>query len=181
MPDFPYQGAAMRVPPAINTLAADTPAGHMVILGGAGGLTTAAWSTANTAIYMPFTISFPYLAQKMATIIGVQSGNIDVGIYDEKGNLLVSMGSTAVAAAGLQVFNITDTWLMPGTYFMAMNVDNTTATVQAAGSTPFPVAVGRTCGIQIQAVGAVTLPNPATFATYSARNVPAIMLSGATI
>jgi hypothetical protein len=144
------------------------------------GPTSAVWPTANLAIYMPFYLERPALAQKMAVQVAIQSGNCDVGIYDEKGNRLVSMGSTAVAVAGLQVFDIADTWLKPGTYFMAMCVDNITASFWRISTTSN--ALGRMFGLQQQAVGAVTLPNPATFAAYAQQYVPALAVAfGATI
>jgi len=61
---------------------------------------------------------------------------------------------------------------------MAINVDNTTAAFLAVSTI---AAASRTAGIQQQAVGAVTLPNPATFATYTARSTPLMIISGATI
>jgi hypothetical protein len=178
MPDFPAIGGYLRVPSAISWCG-DTVFGDLMRIA-AVNPGTSAWTTANTAVFLPFTISFPYLAQKMAVQVATQSGNMDIGIYDEKGNRLVSMGSTAVGAAGLQVFDITDTWLNPGTYFMAVNADNVAAFL---GPTTTILAAnhGRTSGLQQQAVGAVTLPNPATFATFTARNVPFVTISGATL
>jgi hypothetical protein len=134
------------------------------------------WTTANTAVYMPFTIQSPMLAQKMAVDVSVQSGNLDLGIYSEKGARLVSMGSTAVAVAGLQVADIADTWLPAGTYFAAMNCDNITASFFGLSTL---VTLARSGGLLQQAVGAVALPSPATFAAWSTtRAAPAILVSG---
>lgn len=180
MPDFPYMGAVTRVAPAISNFGSDTMIANYIGIS-AGTPAANTWTTANTAVYCPFTISWPFLAQKMGVRVTTQSGNLDLGIYDEKGSLLVSLGSTVVAAAGLQVANITDTWLMPGTYYMAMNVDNTTAAFWAYPSATVSAAVSRPSGFQIQAVGAVALPSPATFATYTASNVPTITVTGAAL
>jgi hypothetical protein len=144
------------------------------------GITTgsAVWPSANLALYIGCTIDRPMLAQKIGVQVGTQSGNLDVGIYDERGNRLVSMGSTAVAAAGLQVLDIADTWLEPGTYFVAMCVDNTTAAFHRLS---IATSFARALGVQQQAVGAVTLPNPATFATMTQSYVPAISVQCASV
>jgi len=108
----------------------------------------------------------------MAFIVSTQSGNCDVGIYDELGNRLVSSGSTAVGVAGIQVIDIADTALTPGVYFLAMNVDNTTALFNSS-STPTGLQL-QTCGMQQQALGSVTLPSSATFANPAAAFLPAL-------
>jgi hypothetical protein len=177
MPDFSARGSFGRMPYSISNYG-DTGLGDYMRGSTTSAGTATLWTTANTAVYCPFVLTWPYLAQKIGFQVTTQSGNCDVGIYDEKGTRLISAGSTAVAAAGLQVVNITDTWLLPGTYFMAINVDNTTAAFLAVSTI---AAASRTAGIQQQAVGAVTLPNPATFATYTARSTPLMIISGATI
>jgi hypothetical protein len=174
MPDFPVYSSAQSKTQVINTLSWDTLAGEFFAISGAAG-TSAAWTNANTAVYIPFVLSNPMLVQKIGVHVGVQSGNLDVGIYGYDGTRLVHQGSTAVGAAGLQSIDITDTWLSSGTYFAAMNVDNTTA---AFFSSNLNVIGGRLSGLLIQAVGAVTLPSSATFAVYSARRVPNMILTG---
>lgn len=135
-----------------------------------------AWPAANLAIYTPVEVKAPCTAYQVAFNVGTQNGNCDVGIYDEMGNRLVSSGSTAVGAAGIQVIDITDTDLKPGVYFLAMNVDNTTATImRLSGGTSTPEM--QATGCQQQAVGAVTLPNPATFADPGQIYIPFIYVS----
>lgn len=133
------------------------------------------WPAANRALYCPVEVSTACTAYQMAIQIAVQSGNLDIGIYDELGNRLVHSASTAVAAAGVQVVNITDTVLNPGVYFLALNVDNTTASVFRNGTTT--ALTLNSWGLQQQAVGAVTLPDPATFANPASAYVPAIYVS----
>ncbi len=135
----------------------------------------AIWPTANTAYYVAFYIDTTVTAYQMAIQVAVQSGNLDVGIYDSLGTRLVSKGSTAVAAAGIQVVDIADTTLTPGTYFMAMCCDNITASFRR-WSTP-DIQTLRCCGVQEQAVGAVTLPNPATFANPLVAYVPGLAIA----
>jgi hypothetical protein len=86
-----------------------------------------AWVTANSSRYIPIYVQQPVTVFQMATVVAAQSGNCDVGIYDEFGTRLVSSGTTAVGAVGYQIFNIADTALQPGTYYMAMGCDNVTA------------------------------------------------------
>lgn len=133
------------------------------------------WPAANRALYIPFMVETTVTAYQMAFQVTVQSGNCDVGIYDQLGNRLVSKGSTAVAAAGLQVIDITDTELNPGVYYMALNIDNTTAAVQR-GTTCTALQL-QVCGMQQQAVGAVTLPNPATFANPASAYTPQMVVA----
>ena len=127
---------------------------------------TGAWPSANRAYYWPFQVGVTVTAYQMAILVITQSGNLDVGIYDENANRLVSMGSTAVGAAGIQTFDIANTVLTPGTYFAAMCVDNITASFGRISAPD--VASHRAIGTQQQAVGAVTLPDPATFASPTA-------------
>lgn len=123
--------------------------------------TAVAWASANRAIYYPFVVTETVTALQIGVANGAASGNADVGIYDVYGNRLVSTGSTGLTGT-VQGFNIADTVLTPGDYYLALNVDNTTATIIAPAALD---AVAMRCsGIQEQAVGAVTLPNPATFA-----------------
>lgn len=135
----------------------------------------AAWPAANRALYTPFLIETTVTAYKMAFEVGAQAGNCDVGIYDELGNRLVSKGSTAVGAAGLQVIDIADTVLTPGVYYMAMNVDTTT-TLTIARVNP-QVLLTQVGGMQQQAVGAVTLPNPAVFANPASAYIPSMSVA----
>lgn len=120
-----------------------------------------AWPAANRALYYPFAVEAPVTAYQMAFQVTTQSGNCDVGLYTEQGVRLVSAGSTAVGAAGFQSIDITDTALLPGNYYMAMCVDNTTAAFTSLTTAALWLQV---VGVQQQAVGAVTLPDPATFA-----------------
>ena len=64
---------------------------------------------ANIAHYMPVLVESQITVFKMSIIIGAQAGNVDVGIYNEAGTRLVSAGSTVAGAAGIQIFDVTDT------------------------------------------------------------------------
>jgi hypothetical protein len=130
------------------------------------------------AVYMPFLVRSPgCVAKLLAWRNGVTiSGNIDVGIYDELGNRLVSSGSTLQAGSQLsQSVDITDTPLPPGTYFTGMALDNTTATIYQYSLTSNAPKQG--CGMQAQAT-AFPLPNPATFSNpiVTSQNVPHLLV-----
>lgn len=170
MSDWP---AVVFGPPVVST--ADARSGQL------GGFlmarftsTAAAWPSANRALFMPVEVQSTCTAYQMCFEVGTQSGNLDVGIYDEQAKRLVSSGSTAVAAAGVQVVDITNTVLTPGVYFLAMSVDNTTATFRKAAIAPPQV---QALGVQQQGLASVTLPDPATFANPLGTYVPLVSAS----
>lgn len=172
MPDFPN---AVPGPIAVQPMLSTTPLGYIISLTNAIGGGTAVWPTANLAMYFPFIVTSQITAYSMMFQVGTQSGNCDVGIYTEQGVRLVSSGSTAVGATGIQVVDITDTVLTPALYFMAMNVDNITASFIRYSS---PTGnIKQTCGVQEQAVGAVTLPDPATFANPANAYTPVLAIA----
>lgn len=124
-------------------------------------LTAAAWSAANRAYYVPFSVFSPLTVVKMFVVNGgTASGNIDVGIYDAGGARLVSSGSTAQAGtSAVQEFNVTDTILNPGLYYLACAMDNTTGTVEVWNPS---AGIMRAFGVCEQA-SAFALPATATF------------------
>lgn len=138
------------------------------------------WPSNNQAVFVPFVIYNPFLVLKMATLNGTTANsNIDIGIYDDQKNRLVSMGSTAQAGtSAVQSFDITDTTLEPGVYYMALNFSATTGTIFA-----WAPAVGlcSAMGVLTQAVGAIALPDPAVFATPASAFVPWFYLTGRTL
>jgi hypothetical protein len=87
----------------------------------------AGWPSANRALFIPFTVLTTITVTQIRIHVVTQSGNLDVGIYDDTLTRKVSSGSTAVGASGGQVVDITDTQLNAGRYYFAMVVDNTTA------------------------------------------------------
>ena len=124
---------------------------------------SAVWPSANRALYIPFWLPTPITAVQMFSYNGATaSGNIDVGIYAEDGTRIVSAGSTAQAGTNaLQAFDITDTLIGPGRYYLAIAMDNTTGTLfQAAYAARF--MAGHGCFTQ---ASAFPLPAVATFAT----------------
>lgn len=127
---------------------------------------TTAWSQANQALFVPFSIPFTKTAKKMFLFNGsAVSGNVDVGIYNDAGTRLVSAGSTAQAGtSAIQEFDITDTAL-PGSQllYMAVVLDNTTGAVNSRSG---GADEGKLRGILTMA-SAFPLPSTATFASPS--------------
>ncbi len=79
--------------------------------------------TVNQAYFYPFRLDIGATAVKMAAMNGASvSGNTDVGIYDGQFNYLISSGATLQAGTNaIQEFDITDTYLAPGLYWMALS------------------------------------------------------------
>lgn len=138
---------------------------------------SAAWAggTANFGIHIPFVVYKPMLALKMAAANGITAaGNVDVGIYDDQGNRIVSIGTTAMAGtSSWQIFDIADTVLFPGNYYMSRAHDSATAT-----------SFGYPCGVQsawlgvYQQAGTYPLPATATFAAGASFTIPGLMVTG---
>lgn len=99
--------------------------------------------TQNQAYFFPFRVDIGATAVKMACVIGATAnGNIDVGIYDDGFNYLISSGATAQGTTNtLQEFNITDTYLPPGIYWMAVSLSSATGTVFRSAPSADEVAV----------------------------------------
>lgn len=128
------------------------------------------WSSANRALYYPFRVGVPITAKLLWCANGTVAGNnIDIGIFTQDGVKLVSSGSTAQSGTStIQTFDITDTQLPPGLYYMGMAMDGTTGTVFAkSGALAFP----RTLGVYQQAT-AFPLPDPISFATATSTSIP---------
>lgn len=151
--------------------------------GGIGGyglslanFTSSAWTASNRAVYMPFWLNRPETFVKLFCMNGATaSGNVDMGIYDYAGTRIVSIGTTAQSGTNaLQEFDITDTQIGPGKFYLALAMDNTTGTIfRTTGSiTDF----GREAGFLMQE-SAFALPATATFAAITSNSLP---LFGAT-
>lgn len=149
---------------------------HGCSLGGAGGglgtPASAVYPAANRALYIPFRISTPFLVKTLFCLNGAAvSGNIDVGIFGQAGARLVSAGSTPQAGTNaIQIFDVTDTLLGPGRFYLAVAMDNGTGTLfRSAPTTVFPAGQGAA-----QQATAFALPATATLATYSSGYIPVI-------
>lgn len=182
MPDWPAAAATLGVGPGVySSFGLNSGIGDALTMVGAAFTSASATPAANRAFYIPFYVESTVTAYKMAFIVGAQAGNYDVGIYDCSFNRIVSLGSTAVPAAGLAVADIADTVLVPGTYFMAINLSTVTTLTVNANATAGINVLAAVCGMAVQDVGAVTLPDPATFAAPAAAWVPALSVATRTV
>ena len=140
---------------------------------------SAVWPAANRALFFPFVLPSAITATLMFVYNGATaSGNIDVGIYDANQVLRVSSGSTAQAGTtALQTFNITDTVLVPGLYYLAIAKDDITGTTfrVAPGARSQALSGGN------QQASAFALPSTATMVQSATSYVPLFGLSVKTV
>lgn len=129
--------------------------------------TSATYRAANRAFFYPFYLTEPKVARYLFVVNGTAvSGNIDLGIYraSDSGTAqkIITTGSTAQSGtSAAQVVSISATQLAVGQYYMAIAIDNTTATTyRTAMSTIFFHITGAR-----YADTAFALPATVTFAT----------------
>jgi hypothetical protein len=140
----------------------------------------AAWPSANVGIFVPFTTPEPVTINKLWLGIATFAAcNLDIGVFQEDGTRLVSMGTTALVNNSFNSFDITDTTLPRGRFYIGLTVD----TVTAANFRNNNPAVG-IC----QALGVIrdtscappmsTNANPATFVATTHAYIPLMGLQG---
>lgn len=134
MPDFPQIGDPGRI--LLSPFSEQALGVEYAALAAAAPASTA-WGTINLIRAYPFVVPEPILIRKLWIYKGTTvTGNVDVGIYTDEGGVgtrLVGSGSTAVAATGsiLQEFDVTDTVLGRGRYYLAATMSLTTTTMFA--------------------------------------------------
>ena len=91
---------------------------------------SSAYTPGSRCIFVPFTIDQAVTAYQMFTMNGTTAANaIDVGIYDARMNSIVTHGGTnQVGTSDLQLFDITNTILIPGRYFMGLSMNGSPPT-----------------------------------------------------
>jgi hypothetical protein len=128
------QNSDLRFPPlnTVNVYSVES-LGSVISAGRFANLATSSGTIggARVVIYIPFTMYEPATALKMSIIVGAtNTGNVDVGIYNNVKTRLINSGSTALGTANtLQTFDITDTPLTPGSYYMAVSLENAAGTI----------------------------------------------------
>jgi hypothetical protein len=140
-------------------------------VGSLGTLSSVAWYTANLAVFIPFRLARTILVTQMFSVNGTTaSGDTDIGIYTADGTLLVSSGATAQSGTScIQAFNITDTLVGPGLFYMAMSHSDATGTVMKGSG--LGAVLSRVVGIGMQA-NAHPLPATFTLAAYTKTSHP---------
>ena len=148
---------------------------------GMGGAGNGTWPAANDALFIPFSIDTPIVVKRMYSMNGnVAGNNVAFGIYTLDGARIVSIGSTAQSGTStIQFYNITDTFLSPGSYYMAVAASGTTATFRRFNPS---IILCQQMGVMKMAT-AFALPSTATLTTVTAAYVPSIgmELLGATL
>jgi hypothetical protein len=113
---------------------------------GTVGWTDATWPTSNKSVLIPFTINYTIIVKTLFCFNGrTVSGNLDIGIYDMGAALRIHTGAKGQAGTNrVQAFSIANTELEPGSYHLAMVMDNTTGQIyrRAAGITAQAAAYG---------------------------------------
>jgi hypothetical protein len=111
----------------------------------------------------------PTTVTRFIVAANVSAGNIDVGIYDAGYNRVVSTGSvTMVSSSGLGNYDIADTFLSPGRYWLALALSDTaTARLRQFA---VPAGLASLFGIQIQN-SALPLPSTASPSAMTAATV----------
>jgi hypothetical protein len=101
--------------------------------------------------------------------------NIDAGIYDLSGTRLVSIGSVIHSGTStIQIFDITDTYLLPGLYYLGVAVSNTSGTLAGFNAS---AAVDATPMGLYQQAGAFPLPATASFSMFTGTFIPLVSMA----
>lgn len=133
--------------------------------------TSGGFSAGNRALAFPFQVWQPITVVKLWIHVGNndQTNTVDIGIYTSEATprRLVSIGSTAMAADNtVQEFNITDTTLAPGRYYLAMSCSASSATLAGVFQTTLSNVLGKSLG-PFQMASAHPLPSTLTPAAWS--------------
>lgn len=173
MADYPPSGLGPTV--TINPRAPDS-VGVQLIGTNVGSPASTAWPSANLAIFVPFVLARPFLVVKMFIKNGTPAnGNTDLGIYDSEGTKLVSSGSTARSGATqFQEFDIADTLIGPGQFYMAAAHDGTG---NFFSYTWFSLQVTQVFGL-FDTATSFALPATVTFRAATVNYVPQMGLTG---
>jgi hypothetical protein len=123
---------------------------------------TDVWPSANLAIFVPVRVPSRVVVVKLwFGSFTTGTGNVDMGVYDTSGVAVISATNAAKGTSdNEQVFDVTDTTLGPGYYYVALSSDSGTDTFYRYSiAAPIPAALG----IMTQ-TSAYTLPATATMA-----------------
>lgn len=132
---------------------------------------SAVFPGANKVFYMPLRVPVPVLIRQLYCLNGsVVSGNVDVGLFTLDGTKIISSGSTAQAGTTTkQLFNVTDTLIGRGCYYLGITLSNTTGTFQRITTALAPMSA---IGLLTETTGGFGLPAIATFSTLANAYMP---------
>lgn len=135
---------------------------------------SAVYPAASRILYLPFGLATPIVVVKLWCYNGATvAGDVNMGIYDAAGTRLVSIGTTAQASINvLQSFDITDTEIGPGDFYLAIIASSASATFFRIA--PAQVGFCQAMGMLQEAGSGSTLPASATFASVTSAFIPQI-------
>ena len=136
-----------------------------------------AYPAANRVLYVPIWVPKPITVLKVWVNVTSASGNVDLGLYSRQGSdpgrRLLSSGATLMTSA-IQFISVTPTLVQPGTYFMAITVNNTSATIGASVGANAGVVAAQ--GVMSESTVSFGLPAQAAAAKTSDNYYPDIGL-----
>lgn len=167
-----YVAGVGHFSPAIDNISELTrPLGSAYGVPASGG----AYPTTDLAFYIPVRVPAVVVIVKMWVGIVTAAGNIDVGIYNISGSRIVSTGLVAASTSG--IFDITDTTLQRGIYYLAITATSTTMQLQKNDRTAYE---SQQTGIFVQQLSTgASLPSSATFASPITTSTFTVPLVGA--
>jgi len=138
------------------------------LVSGYGNPASAAWPSANLALYWPFSVPFHYVVKRLFWTNGsAAGGNWSIGLYYWNGTGIYASGSTAGSGnSQLQyVTPGTEILLEPNVQYM-LGLSHSAATANQAFGNLVSVAAEKQSGVY-QEASAVPLPTDATYAAVS--------------
>lgn len=144
-----------------------------------GAVVSAVWPTAKKVMYCPIRVPAPMTVAQLYVGVGAAvSGNIAVGLYSLDGTRLINSGSVAQSGSvtALQVFDVTDTLIGAGVFYLAVTLDNTTGALQRVSVT---APMDALAGVRQETTGSFGLPATASFADAVDGYIPEVGLTGA--
>lgn len=159
---------------SISTLTPDS-IGIQLAAASASFAVSNGWPVTSIGLFVPVEILYPTTVAKMLLNNGtIVAGSVDVGVYDPSGVRQVSYGSTPQSGtSAIQVFDITDTLLKPGLYYMGVAHNNTGSFAGFSAAQAVDLAP---LGI-FTMPSAFPLPAQATFQIYTGTFVPLVSMT----
>jgi hypothetical protein len=178
--DFNGTAAINPAPDAFLSTMGASPAWAFVVQSTIGS--NQAVLAANSGFFVPIRPRQNISVSSLAWVVGLQSGNYDIGVYDSTGARLWSRGSTAVTTAGTQVAEtVTDVSMVAGaTYYIAWASDTTSSAVKGlggAGTAELSRSMDGSLAV-VSVASVFPLPSTVTIGTSTVNRFPFIALRG---
>jgi hypothetical protein len=137
---------------------------------GTGSPASAAWISANRALYFPLVLPFAYPVKRAWwSNGGTANGTVDLGIFSADGKKLYSTGATTQSGTSAIQYAAVDWLIQPGEYYLALSLSSGTGTIQR--STNITAVALRLTGI-LREDSAHPLPATMTPAAMASAYVP---------